>query len=196
MEAESESLPNLGREAHTYLHHIVQHYDQLATVTVFCQGHPFDHAPDFHARLKAVTGGEMPDLGFRWYGFLIDEDDQAGVLFARWSKNTDGRGLDLGAFHSRLFGDAAPDAFRFFGGAQFAVTADRVRSRPRSFYERALSLSLDYPDAAHCFERCWDRLFGVDGIPEHLRSKPCPIHLKPVKRLQSIPASTGSAQKG
>lgn len=30
-------LPNLGRESHTYLQHIVRNYDNLATVTVFSQ---------------------------------------------------------------------------------------------------------------------------------------------------------------
>ena len=30
-------LPNLGRESHTYLQHIVRNYDSLAAVTVFSQ---------------------------------------------------------------------------------------------------------------------------------------------------------------
>lgn len=40
-------LPNIGRESHTYLHHIVQNYDDLSDVTIFCQGNPFDHCPEF-----------------------------------------------------------------------------------------------------------------------------------------------------
>ena len=39
-------LPNVGREAHTYLHHIATCYDKLPEVTGFSQGHPFDHVPD------------------------------------------------------------------------------------------------------------------------------------------------------
>ena len=31
-------LPNVGREAHSYLHHIVQRYESLAEKTVFVQG--------------------------------------------------------------------------------------------------------------------------------------------------------------
>ena len=31
-------IPNVGRETHTYLHHIVQNYDRLANLTVFAQG--------------------------------------------------------------------------------------------------------------------------------------------------------------
>ena len=33
-----EVLPNVGRESHTYLHHIIVNYDRLANVTVFLQG--------------------------------------------------------------------------------------------------------------------------------------------------------------
>jgi len=36
--ARSTQLPNVGREAHTYLHHIVTHYDRLASTTIFFQG--------------------------------------------------------------------------------------------------------------------------------------------------------------
>lgn len=36
-------LPNVGREAHTYVHHIVHNYDDLADVTVFVQGCVTDH---------------------------------------------------------------------------------------------------------------------------------------------------------
>lgn len=42
-------LRNIGREADTYLRHILRHYqgDELARLTIFCQGNPFEHSPDF-----------------------------------------------------------------------------------------------------------------------------------------------------
>lgn len=46
------SLPNVGREGHTYLYHIIQNYDQLDDHTCFLQGHPFDHTPDLEKRLQ------------------------------------------------------------------------------------------------------------------------------------------------
>lgn len=36
-------LENVGREAHTYLHHIIAHYDSLPEKVIFTQGYPFDH---------------------------------------------------------------------------------------------------------------------------------------------------------
>jgi len=40
-------LPNVGRESHTYLYHIINNYDNLADQTIFCQGDSIFHSPDF-----------------------------------------------------------------------------------------------------------------------------------------------------
>jgi hypothetical protein len=40
-------LPNIGRESHTYLYHIINNYDNLADQTIFCQGDTIFHSPDF-----------------------------------------------------------------------------------------------------------------------------------------------------
>jgi hypothetical protein len=37
------SLDNVGREGHTYLHHMIEHYDTLTNKTIFMQGDPFIH---------------------------------------------------------------------------------------------------------------------------------------------------------
>ena len=178
------ALPNVGREAHTYLHHLVERRASLAAVTVFCQGRPFDHAWDFHHTLRALASGaeRLGADGFRWLGHLVDTDDPRGErLFVRWSKNEDGRQLRVDALHEALLASAAPPRLRFFGGAQLVVTAERARSRAPEFWERARALAATFPDAAHCFERIWDRVFGVDGVPAALRGDE-PAWLKPVRR--------------
>lgn len=40
-------LPNIGRESHTYLHHIISNYDNLADQIIFCQGDSIFHSPNF-----------------------------------------------------------------------------------------------------------------------------------------------------
>lgn len=179
-----EPLPNQGREAHTYLHHIVARHDSPADLTVFVQGKPFDHAPDLHRVLRRLAEGAQTVADFHWLGFLADTDDARGRrLFVPWSKNQDGRELRLDDFHRRLFEAQGPDAYRFFVGAQFAVTASTLRRRTLAFYRRALGLSVDFPDAAHCFERCWDRVFGVSGTDGRLPAGQSTVYLKPVRRL-------------
>ncbi|MBC8154857.1 MAG: DUF3431 domain-containing protein [Bacteroidetes bacterium] len=176
-------LPNVGREAHTYLHHIVSRYDYLSEWTVFCQGKPFDHAYDFHHRLRAMATNPGLTVDFQWIGHIIDTDDDQGQrLFATWSKNDDGRGLDIAGFHQVLFGTTGPAWYPFVLGAQFVVHRDVVRQRPVSFYEHALAVSTAFPDAAHCYERTWDRVFGQVGIDPVWLDGRLTVYLKPVKR--------------
>lgn len=181
-----EPLPNVGREAHSYLSHILGRYDSLADITVFCQGHPFDHAPDFHARLRALAEGEDAADPFLWYGFLDDTDDPCGRrLFVPWSKNPEGRELKTGLLYEGLFGEMTPAELHFRGGAQFAVSREGIRSRPLSFYERAMEAVLSDPLAAHSFERFWDRIFGPPAIdPATLGPEGVRYH-KRIRRLEA-----------
>ena len=48
-------LPNVGRESHSYLHHVVEHYDDLADWTVFSQA----GAPSFGYNGHRAGGGHL-----------------------------------------------------------------------------------------------------------------------------------------
>jgi len=179
-----ERLPNIGREAHTYLYHIVRCYENPAALTVFSQGKPFDHVPDFHRVLRQVAAGTLRVGAFRWLGFIIDRDDRKGsLLFRHCRGNGEGRALGMDEFCRALGRVPVPESFVFYPGAHFIVSADAIRRRSRSFYEKALDLSATLPDAAHGFERCWDWIFGADGIPPPFRNAELPVYLRPVRRL-------------
>lgn len=176
-------LPNVGREAHTYLHHIVSRYDSLAPLTVFCQGHPFDHAHDLHATLRGLVGGAIDPPDFLWLGFLVDTDDPRGRrLFVGWSKNPRRRELPLDRVHLELFGAPCPALVHFHVGAQFVARARAIRSRPREFYERALALAARDDLAAHCMERIWDRVFGPPAVDPATLDHNLQRFLKPIRR--------------
>jgi len=177
------ALPDIGREDFSYLHHLVERYESLADVTVFAQGKPFDHVPDYHKILHAIGYHQLSIENFRWFGFILDEDDSTGsILFRHWSKNPTGEALPMQAFWRMLRpGLPMPDRFVFYPGAHFAVTAAQIRQQPRSFYEDALTISSEMRLAGHCFERVWDQVFGVDGIPEPYRHQPRPIYFRPTR---------------
>ncbi len=182
---EAIPLPNIGREAHTYLHHLAEHHDDLADLTVFVQGHPFDHAPDLHVWLRALAEGRAAVPDFHWLGFLADTDDSRGRrLFVPWSKNPERNELLLDDFHQQLLGTPGPQNYRFFVGAQFAVTRQTARRRDADFYHHARRLATDFPLAPHCFERCWDRVFQADGTAGRLPADQLTAYFKPIKRLQ------------
>lgn len=184
-ELPSITLPNIGREAHTYLHHIVCRYDSLSDITIFSQGNPFDHAPDFRRILRHRADHPETIDSFQWLGFIVDVDDPDGRhLFQNWkSANPDGDPLPLRAIWKALFSEDPPENIRFFPGAQFAVRRDVIYNRPVEFYKQALELASSIPHAAHAFERIWDNLFGIDGIPVEFRSSDMPVYLRPVSRL-------------
>lgn len=179
------SLPNVGREAHTYLYHLVTRYDSLADFTIFCQGKPFDHAYDFHHSLRAFAAGDLPNTPFKWLGHIIDTDTPDGQLFREWSKNDTGEGLDLTGFHRQLFNADGPQDYPFYLGAQFVVSRELVRRQPLVFYQKALELSLNYPDAAHCYERMWDRVFGVEGVDRSWLDGRRTVYLKKINRVST-----------
>ncbi len=181
------TLPNIGREAHTYLHHLTEKHHNLADITVFVQGHPFDHAPDLHKVLRSLAEGSFAVPDFHWLGFLADTDDSRGRrLFVPWSKNPERHELPLDDFHQQIFGKAGPDNYRFFVGAQFIVTRDTAHRRNRAFYDRARDLAASHPLAPHCFERCWDRLFAANGTAGRLPADQLTAYFKPIKRLQGL----------
>jgi hypothetical protein len=180
-------LPNIGREAHTYLHHLAERHDSLADITVFVQGHPFDHAPDLHKILRSLAEGSFSVPDFHWLGFLADTDDARGRrLFVPWSKNPERHELPLNEFHQQLLGAPGPDAYRFFVGAQFIVTRATAHRRDAAFYRNARELSVSSPLAPHCFERCWDRVFSADGTAGRLPADQLTAYFKPIKRLQIL----------
>lgn len=62
------SLPNIGRESHTYLYHIIKNYDNLSDKTIFCQGDTIFHSPGFLDLLKNIDKFEpvQPLSAFYW----------------------------------------------------------------------------------------------------------------------------------
>lgn len=189
-------LPNTGREAHAWLYHLTTRYDSLAPWTVFAQGHPFDHAPDLHPVIRKLVAGDSPPADFLWLGFLWETDDARGYpSFVHWTKNPGRRELDLEGFFQRLWGIPAPEQLRYVGGGQFILSQAAARRRPREFYEAARSLALEFPDAAHAFERTWDRIFLAPPLDPALFGPSGMRILKPVRRFKDLPEPTRAQQR-
>ncbi|NBS54490.1 DUF3431 domain-containing protein [bacterium] len=175
-------LPNVGREAHAWLYHLTERYESLADWTLFSQAHPFDHAPEMHAVIRSLSSGMFPEESFRWLGFLWETDDARGYpTFVNWTKNPARKELDLEGFFQRLWGESAPEKVRYVGGGQFILAREAAHRRPREFYEKALDLAANFPDAAHAFERTWDRIFLAPPLNPALFGPTGMRLLKPVK---------------
>jgi len=183
----AQPLANVGREAHAWLHHLVERYDSLADTTVFAQGHPFDHAPDMHAVIRGAAQGKAPLAGFVWLGFLWETDDARGhPTFVHWTKNPRRRELDLRGFFERLWGEPAPETLRYVGGGQFVLRRATARRRTKAFYEKARNLAAEFPDAAHAFERTWNLVFQEPPLDPALFGPAGYRLLKPVQEKKGV----------
>lgn len=177
-------LPNIGREAHTYLTHIVERYADLPECTVFLQGNPFAHlAPPeeapvtpaaLRARLLELAAARKPFAGLAWFRLRCDglgrpHDLADPAKKGRWLGW--GKDIPVAATFEKLFGAPAPKEFiaRAPTG-NMLVRRERILARPLAFYRRALDLVLADPQDAentgHAFERLWQAIFsGVPGVP-------------------------------
>lgn len=179
----STPLPNVGREAHAWLHHLTERYDSLADWTVFAQGHPFDHAPDMHPVIRKLISGDLSGQDFHWLGFLWETDDFRGhPTFVHWTKNPQRRELDLEAFFQRCWQEPAPEQIRYVGGGQFLLSRRAAWRRGKNFYAEAREIAATFPDAAHAFERTWNKVFLEPPLDPRLFGSSGLRLLKPVRK--------------
>lgn len=184
------ALPNVGREAHTYLTHIIAHYDALPLYTAFLQGNPFTHlAPPeeprvtpegLRQRLLELMAKDTPLAGLAWFRLRCDglgrpHDLADPAKEGRWKGW--GKDIPVARTYEALFQAPAPGEFiaRAATG-NMLVRRDRILARPLDFYCRALDLVLADPDDAkntgHALERLWQAIFsGAASPPEPVSSQ-------------------------
>lgn len=173
-----EELPNVGREGHTFLTHILAEYGRLPRHTVFLQGNPFAHlAPPeeppigpegLRARLLELAAKDLPFAGLAWFRLACDglgrpHDLADPAKQGRWKGW--GRDIPVGETFEALLG--APVPRKFIARAptgNMLVRADRILARPEAFYRKALALVLADPEdernTGHALERLWQAVFS------------------------------------
>jgi hypothetical protein len=173
--AQWERLPNVGREAHTYLTHIVRNYERLSQVTLFLQGGIDDHIAE--GNVYAHPHDCIRAAGWRGVGFArLDPYSNWGriVHIGKWREELrSGKlrpaKLDFADFWRKLFRSEPPPTILTNYAACFAVDKARILNHPRSFYERALATVSDHinPEETHYFERLWYSIFtSGSAVPD------------------------------
>ena len=147
------SLPNVGREGHTYLYHIIENYDHLDDHTCFLQGNPFDHTPDLEMRLKEFEKDIVP------YYLLSNHVYNINLCYD--PTDTSLHDLLIRGYE-RVFGvKKVSHEFQFGAGAQFIVSKEIIRSRSKAFYENILQMMdrENSPPEGFMLERFWNMIF-------------------------------------
>lgn len=170
-------LPNIGRESHTYLHHILTRYPEFPDYTVFLQGSPFFHMDEgttpavLRVNLEALMQRNVHFKGLAYYNIRCDRlgrphhlrEPQHQGKWAGW-----GRDIPVGEIYPRLFAGPVPEVFNTRAPAGlFLVSRQRLLSRPLGLYRAAMNSVLADPDDAfntgHAMERLWYLVFNGYG---------------------------------
>lgn len=157
-------LPNVGRESHTYLTYVLEHYDHLPEIVHFTQGRVSDHP--FHQKFEMIdlapgAGQSANYAKCPWHTGL----DHRGRLLAYAGQVLVSAGCDGQEWFTRYV-DADPSidlgSVFVYWNAIFSVRRERILSRPLRYYERLLRLvnSNANMEACHYFERSWYYIFN------------------------------------
>jgi hypothetical protein len=157
------NLPNIGRESHTYLYHIITNYNYLANNTIFIQGNIKDHKlldfkeyiqnTDFTGKLsenntiilksnishkgkylKDLINGSLKKSNYTPFTFIYN------IL-----------GLDI----------KNENKVNIVWGANFSVSNKLIKNKPIEYYKNIIKY-LEYnnnPEEGHFFERSWYLIF-------------------------------------
>ena len=183
-----QAIPNIGREGHTYLYHLVENYESLADVTLFLQGRIDDHISlsltEIKRRALETQPGEVTTFPFReletfdhWDGIPWEEYPS----WKKWSSMQRVNAVKTPAQYWQTFfpGREIPASVGYAPGALFAVRKETIQQHSRDFYRLVLhefflgDMAHVNPETGHHMERfflaiwnpseycCWDKVKDV-----------------------------------
>jgi len=164
-------LPNIGRESHTYLFHIVSNYDNLADLTVFFPGsvdspNKYDRCLLILKTLESHDGSIFPCYMANIYNnqkdFVIDSYELTHESNKQLNNSSEVQPSNIrpfGNWYKHFFKDVQSDCTTFNG--IFAVSKENILLNPLSFYEELLHEvdQCEHPEAGHFMERSWAVIF-------------------------------------
>ena len=169
------SLPNYGRESHTYLKHVIDNYDNLGDITLFIPGSAL-HREDKRKRLMRIidhlkNNRESIIIGYKdknlinaTYNFSIDSYTVTNEVNRKKnpeSKLHPAEDRPLRKWFDKRFSGEAITCVSFTG--IFAASRDDIRKRPVEFYKSLLDEhSHSNPEVVHYSERLWKNIFSID----------------------------------
>ena len=153
-----KTLPNVGREAHTYLTYIVENYEILPERVYFIQGDPFPH-------LEFSPTFEMVQKWFRAWDIQINRDGcskhiKQSIVDRNYREpDTDTCSLNFGDW---MEAHVAPfrSPIQWYMGAIFGVSGENIKNRSKEYYVNLLKeFQTLKPETAYYIERCWYYIF-------------------------------------
>ena len=167
-------LPNVGREAHTYINHVIANYGKLGDVTVFLPGScdmPTKWETAKTVMKKAVETAdtafamhaEYDDVREVFYNFTVD--DYQSLNESNRKANPESELLKspdrpFGEWYEKNFGRHVIKGVSYFG--IFAASRKDIRKRSLRSYINLIGYLNTHssPEVAHYLERSWPAVFS------------------------------------
>jgi hypothetical protein len=173
-----KQLDNYGRCDQTYLHHIVENYDDLPDVTIFTTGSAslthkmkqlkFIVKKVFETHDSVFVGSQIRDVKKKLYNFHIDRHRSANLNNQEYDTNKNVLHKSplrpFGKWYTRHFPRVKITMVNYFG--VFAVSKKHILNHPQTYYQKLLAEFPKHsnPEVGHYFERAWLAVFHpVDG---------------------------------
>lgn len=131
-------LENVGREGHTYYHHMCEHYHDLGDYMFLLQGNPFDHSPHVLESIPFYIRNIVSGVNYDYVH--ISKNVIKTPLQVQRNKYPECK--DLYETWRRIFGVECEieSECEFGAGAQFMLKRDLVLSREVDFYKRIVEM--------------------------------------------------------
>ena len=152
-------LKNIGRESHTYLHHIINNYNNLSEKIIFTQAKYTDHASfdDFFINDYVSI---FRKIKMTLFNFCIDN------YYGKLEKNPEN--LKLGEWIIKYIEKDDVYFVNKYGryvkfGACFTVHRNDIHSRSLDYYKQMIKQleNSHNPEVGHFFERSWYYIFNL-----------------------------------
>jgi len=169
------NLDNVGREAHTYLYHVINNYDNLADITIFLPG---SSSIDYK-KIKALNifnniSENNNNNIFSCNRENLYESQQNFTIDNYLSTNTDNKNINtdakilisdkrpFGNWYNHFLKNKDIDCVTY--NSIFAVSKKTILSKPIEFYQSLLNeVDKDHnPETVHYLERSWASVFYSD----------------------------------
>ena len=148
-------IPNIGRESQTYLHHIIENYDNLSKYTVFLQGNPFEH------------DGNLKNFDYDNLVNFLNEKDFENDIYSIGSIHSDlGYLNEKKTIQQKMNIDSEINFFSV--GAQFVIHKKNILNKPLKFWKTLHDWSLPnngeycHVTLPYILERLWLNIFKTD----------------------------------
>jgi len=160
-DSQIQNLPNVGREAHTYLTHIIQQWDKLPKHVYFLQADPFPHIEiqDTFDSVQTWFERWTDQIINRGFSQNVNWDVHANDFHEPFTEQTP---WTFGEWLEKNTGKKFGYPLMWFIGACFGCSRNQIKYRTREYYEGLRDqLMTIKPEVAYYLERAWFYVFQL-----------------------------------